>query len=100
MRSRLSDIAFPRALIVVCLAALVLTPATRGQDDARAAERALRRTPVVDVFEASRDAVVSISSTEMVTVRGRSAVEDRDDVRVIEAGGELDLALEPALPAR
>ena len=30
---------------------------------------ALRRTPVVDVFERRRDAVVNISSTEIVTVR-------------------------------
>ncbi len=32
------------------------------------ASRARRRTPVVEVFEASRDAVVNISATEVVTV--------------------------------
>ncbi len=34
-------------------------------------ERSLRRTPVVVVFEAARDAVVNISSTEVVEVRDR-----------------------------
>ena len=34
-------------------------------------ERPLRRTPVVAVFEAARDAVVNISSTEVVEVRDR-----------------------------
>ncbi len=35
------------------------------QDDTRS----LRRTPVVEVFEANRDAVVNISCTETVAIR-------------------------------
>ncbi len=50
-------------LLVVLAAAAPLA----GQPD----ERALRRTPVVVVFEAARDAVVNISSTEVVEVRDR-----------------------------
>ena len=49
--------------LLVVLAAAPLA----GQPD----ERALRRTPVVVVFEAARDAVVNISSTEVVEVRDR-----------------------------
>jgi serine protease Do len=41
----------------------------------RAESRAVRRTPVVDVFEASRDAVVNISSTEIVTQRSYSGID-------------------------
>ncbi len=51
-----------RGLLVVLAAAPVA-----GQPD----ERSLRRTPVVVVFEAARDAVVNISSTEVVEVRDR-----------------------------
>ena len=47
---------------------VVLAAAPRpGQSD----ELSLRRTPVVVVFEAARDAVVNISSTEVVEVRDR-----------------------------
>ncbi|MFK7960701.1 MAG: trypsin-like peptidase domain-containing protein [Phycisphaerales bacterium] len=51
-------------------------PMRRGEAD-RAARRAARRTPVVDVFEASRDAVVNIATTEVqeVRVRRRSAFD-------------------------
>ncbi len=49
--------------LLVMLAAAPLA----GQPD----ERSLRRTPVVVVFEAARDAVVNISSTEVVEVRDR-----------------------------
>jgi len=49
--------------LLVVLAAAPLA----GQPD----ERSLRRTPVVVVFEAARDAVVNISSTEVVEVRDR-----------------------------
>jgi len=38
----------------------------------REARRAQRRTPVVEVFERSRSAVVNIAATEQVTVRSRS----------------------------
>lgn len=40
----------------------------RAEDIAHDARRALRRTPVVDVFEAARDAVVNISSSSVVRV--------------------------------
>lgn len=53
---------------------LGMPPAANAQSGelSRAEARALRRTPVVDVFERSRDAVVNISSTEIVPVRGQS----------------------------
>ncbi len=57
-----------RRVFRVGLAAGVLLAASAplaGQPD----ERSLRRTPVVEVFEAARDAVVNISSTEVVEVR-------------------------------
>jgi serine protease Do len=56
---------FRRGLAVVVLVAAA--PGLAGQPD----ERSLRRTPVVVVFEAARDAVVNISSTEVVEVRDR-----------------------------
>ncbi|MEE8460122.1 MAG: trypsin-like peptidase domain-containing protein [Phycisphaerales bacterium] len=48
------------------LVVLAAAPAAGHPD-----ERPLRRTPVVEVFEAARDAVVNISSTEVVEVRDR-----------------------------
>jgi len=67
------------ALVAVIAAVVVLlvpsvssaTPPRPGGAGDREAARALRRTPVVEVFERSRDAVVNISCTEQVVVRGR-----------------------------
>jgi serine protease Do len=42
---------------------------------ARDGARAARRTPVVEVFEQARGAVVNVSTTEIITVRGRSAFD-------------------------
>lgn len=46
-------------------------PVALGQPRNARDARAARRTPVVNVFEANRDAVVNISSTSLVTVRPR-----------------------------
>src|SRR5262245_8269452 len=43
--------------------------ALSGDANAHNGHRAARRSPVVEVFEASRDAVVNISSKEIITVR-------------------------------
>jgi S1-C subfamily serine protease len=51
------------------LAALVLPGLAAGRWGTEEGEQVRRRTPVVEVFEASRDAVVNISSTEVVEVR-------------------------------
>lgn len=59
---------FGLPFVLVFLITQWVTAADAQADDAR---RAARRTPVVDVYEASRDAVVNISSTEIVTVRSR-----------------------------
>jgi len=66
--------AFPRRAHAVVVLALLLSPfaGPAGADDRDLTEdqrRAIRRSPVVEVFEATRDAVVNISSTEIVTVR-------------------------------
>lgn len=57
-----------RLLLLTALLISVMPIAAQDDPAARQA-RALRRTPIVDVFEASRDAVVNISSTEIVQVR-------------------------------
>jgi serine protease Do len=49
------------------------------QDDEDAAALARRRTPVVEVFENSRDAVVNISSTQIVQVRNPFGLEGMFD---------------------
>ena len=50
--------------LTLCLIPVGVLPAA-AEDDTRA----LRRTPVVEVFNASRDAVLNISSTQIVQVR-------------------------------
>jgi serine protease Do len=57
--------------LAVLLALLPGSPAAPGEEAAAPPRetRALRRTPVVEVFESARDAVVNISSTEVVEVR-------------------------------
>jgi serine protease Do len=65
-------------LVLPTLVALLVLPGRAGgQAPApdRAAERALRRTPVVEVFQQARDAVVNISSTEIVAVRRPSGFD-------------------------
>lgn len=59
-----------RILIGLLLLVIVAAPAARAAD--REAQRDRRRSPVVEVFQTARDAVVNISSTEIVTVRSRS----------------------------
>jgi len=44
-------------------------------DTTREERRAMRRTPVVEVFERSRTAVVNIAATEEVAVRSRSPID-------------------------
>ncbi|MCP3904016.1 MAG: PDZ domain-containing protein [Planctomycetes bacterium] len=56
----------------VMLAVLIVATAGVPVAADQAADRRLRRTPVVEVFEEARDAVVSISATEIVSVRSRS----------------------------
>jgi serine protease Do len=51
------------------LAAAILAGLPAAAAEAQDGDRARRRTPVVEVFEAARDAVVNISSTEIVEVR-------------------------------
>ena len=51
--------------LVACLAC-VLFPAWGLADDADTARRALRRSPVVDAFEKTRDAVVNIACIQIV----------------------------------
>jgi serine protease Do len=53
---------------MLVLAGLGGSPAD-GAADTQEGDRPRRRTPVVEVFEAARDAVVNISSTEVVEVR-------------------------------
>ncbi len=48
---------------------VLLTVPTVGETRADSASLALRRTPVVEVFEKTKDAVVNISSTQIITVR-------------------------------
>jgi serine protease Do len=65
-----------RNALCALLIAASLAPAIAvraGQPPAPSASdpRAIRRTPVVDVFEANRDAVVNISSKEIITVQER-----------------------------
>ncbi len=63
----------PRSMFLAAL--LIFTPAASvGADTVEltdAQRMALRRTPIVEVFEHARDSVVNISSTEVVTVRHR-----------------------------
>lgn len=56
------------ACVLVCLIA-VLRSAAAPPDNEQAARLDARRSPVVQVFESARDAVVNISCTETVTVR-------------------------------
>src|SRR5262245_19300581 len=52
-----------------CLAAVALIPAQTVFAEDPATARARRRSPVVEVFEHCRNAVVNISSTRVVEVR-------------------------------
>ncbi len=61
-----------RLLVMVVLIASAMLSAPRAGADDWAESCAQRRSPVVEVFEHARDAVVNISSTEVVTVRSRS----------------------------
>ena len=65
---------------VLALALLTHLPAPAAHARPRDAQGvAQRRTPVVEVFESSRDAVVSVSSTEIITVRSRSPFDSLFD---------------------
>ncbi|UCD74495.1 MAG: trypsin-like peptidase domain-containing protein [Phycisphaerales bacterium] len=55
-----------KTLLLPILLSLIACPAFAQE---RTDSRPLRRTPVVEVFEKTRDAVVNISSTEIVTQR-------------------------------
>ncbi|MDY7109186.1 MAG: trypsin-like peptidase domain-containing protein [Planctomycetota bacterium] len=59
-------------LVVACLAPAA--PAAEHDAD-RQAQRERRRSPVVEVFQRTRDAVVNIAATEIVTVRSRSPLD-------------------------
>lgn len=62
-------------LFVIVVGHLVLTP-TSAQELSRERHRELRRTPVVEVFEKTRDAVVNIQSTQVVERRLRMSPFD------------------------
>jgi serine protease Do len=66
-----------RIMVLYLLVAACLAPPARAadRDDERQAEREQRRSPIVEVFEHTRDAVVSIAATEIVTVRSRSPLD-------------------------
>ena len=77
MRSRvvITAVATVLAAVATVLAAVAIgawPTDPQGAAGERAENRVLRRTPVVEVFEQARDAVVNISSTEVVTVQSRS----------------------------
>jgi serine protease Do len=55
--------------VAISCAAPVWSDATPNAQAVREQARLARRSPIVQVFEASRDAVVNISSKEIVTVR-------------------------------
>ena len=74
--SKSSRFGIRRCCTLLALGLGVMSPGAlthaAGQDDAsREQARERRRTPVVDVFEQARDAVVNISSTEVIELRGR-----------------------------
>lgn len=58
------------------LALLVMTGSSVYAEPTVEQKRDARRTPVVEVVEQSRDAVVNISSTEVVTMRGPSGIDE------------------------
>ncbi|MHC5002418.1 MAG: trypsin-like peptidase domain-containing protein [Planctomycetota bacterium] len=62
--------------MIAAAAAWTAPAAGQAAQEGGAAQRQLRRTPVVEVFERARDAVVNIASTEIVAVR-RSGPFDR-----------------------
>jgi serine protease Do len=59
---------------ITVVAAAMLTPLAPAQDG-KPDTRALRRTPVVEVFERSRQAVVNISSTQIIEYRTAPGLE-------------------------
>lgn len=59
----------PLPHLAAAAAVLVVAAGTIWADDREPPTRESRRTPVVDVFEASRGAVVNISSKEIITVQ-------------------------------
>src|SRR5688572_3205794 len=59
---------FREFISTVIVLSLWSSPAL-GDEDNRERAREVRRTPVVDVVESCRDAVVNISSKEIITVR-------------------------------
>jgi serine protease Do len=65
---------YARMMILCLLLAACFAPAARAaeHDEERQTQRAQRRSPVVEVFESTRDAVVNIAATEIVTVRSGS----------------------------
>ncbi len=65
MPTRIAGLAGLAGLAVLALAAPTPAPADAQTED----PTSRRRTPVVEVFETARDAVVNISSTEIVQVR-------------------------------
>jgi len=68
--------------VVGCGAIIALASSTatslHAQSGALADSRDLRRTPVVEIFERNRDAVVNISATQFTTVRDRFGLFDDD----------------------
>ncbi len=70
------------ALVLASLAsgALAATaPESTGSSESIDSKRALRRTPVVEVFEQCRDAVVNISTTQIVERRSRMGFDSMFD---------------------
>lgn len=67
---------FPIAFLCVAFSALCMAETPPAAVDTAEQKRALRRTPVVEVFETCRDSVVNISSTEIVQMRRHAGVFD------------------------
>jgi serine protease Do len=71
------------AMLATLLMLLLSSPANGGAEQTAGADRsadlARRRSPVVEVFQRCRNAVVNISSTEIVTVRSRSPFDSMFD---------------------
>jgi serine protease Do len=68
-RSLVRTLFFSSLLTLGCLAAAVQAQLASGSDASSAAGQSLRRTPVVEVFQTCKDAVVNISSTQIIEQR-------------------------------
>lgn len=70
---------FPPVAAMVTLFAALLGPVRHSPAAELTASQALRRTPVVDVFERCKDAVVNVSTTQVVERRSRRGFDSMFD---------------------